>query len=219
VLSPKPVTRRAVVVAWGAAFFATRRFARASGCSRRARARRGAADRLVFPAAQARTLLARCARQARSTLWGDPSSRLTKRCFFSPMRLECSFLSSSARRPRPPLSRGSPSAASGTPSIVAISMGLPVSFSICVQALFVAGPTKVNDAPCLASAPGAADAVNVIVRAARRLVIEDVADIRNVEAARGDVRRNEILQVAWCGSDRASWCAMIDPDRRGLARR
>ena len=43
---------------------------------------------------------------------------------------------------------------------------------------------------------GAADAVDVVLRVLRHVVVDDVADVRDVEAARGDVRGHEHLEAA-----------------------
>ena len=71
----------------------------------------------------------------------------------------------------------------------------------------------------LAGAAGAADAVDVVVGVMRHVEIEDVADVRNVEAARGDVGGDQQLDLAACGTDRAPRCAPTGPCRRAARRR
>ena len=48
----------------------------------------------------------------------------------------------------------------------------------------------------LAGAAGAADAVDVILGVARGFVVEHVADVRNVEPARGDIGGDQQFQFA-----------------------
>ena len=71
----------------------------------------------------------------------------------------------------------------------------------------------------LAGAAGAADAVDVIVGVARRLVIEHMADVGNVEPARGDVGGDQELQIAGAEAVERLGAQAIDRDRRGSARR
>ena len=65
-----------------------------------------------------------------------------------------------------------------------------------------------------AGAAGAADAVDVIVGMVRHVEIEDVADGRDVEAARGDVGGDQQRQPRRCGTTRARRCAPTGPCRR-----
>ena len=54
----------------------------------------------------------------------------------------------------------------------------------------------VKASPVCSARPGAADAVDVILRMLRHVVVDDVADVRDVQAARGDVRGDEHLVFA-----------------------
>ena len=54
----------------------------------------------------------------------------------------------------------------------------------------------VKASPLCSARPGAPDAVDVILRMLRHVVIDDVAHLRDVESARGDVRGDERLELA-----------------------
>ena len=70
-----------------------------------------------------------------------------------------------------------------------------ISFSISAIDLLVgAGDDGQRDAG-LAGAARAADAVDVVLRVMRRVVVDDVADVGNVEPARGDVGADQQLHL------------------------
>ena len=63
-------------------------------------------------------------------------------------------------------------------------------------ALLSIGATIVIAVPLLPGPAGAADAMDVVIGVVRHVEIEDVAHLRNVEAARGNVRRDQQLDFA-----------------------
>ena len=72
--------------------------------------------------------------------------------------------------------------------------------------------------PTLAGAAGAADAVDVVLGDVRQLVVDDVGQVLDVEAARGDVGRDEDLHLAALKSSSASDAlalALVAVDRGG----
>ena len=74
-----------------------------------------------------------------------------------------------------------------------------------------------DDRNCGAASPGpagAADAMDVIVGVVRHIEIEDVAHLRNVQAARGHIRRDQQLNFTAAETDRVLPCAPTDPCRR-----
>ena len=104
---------------------------------------------------------------------------------------------------------GSPSQATGSPSI----------FSMSFSDLSSSSVTSDSRDAFLAGAAGAADAVHVVVRLPRQVEVEDVADVGDVEAARGDVARRQQLRSRRRGTCRASPCAPSGPCRRAGRRR
>src|SRR5579862_5731840 len=71
----------------------------------------------------------------------------------------------------------------------------------------------------LAGAAGPADAVHVVVGVVRNVVVEDMADIGDVQTARGDVRGHQQLQLALAESvERLHPLALFEVavDRRGV---
>ena len=67
-------------------------------------------------------------------------------------------------------------------------------------------------------AAGAADAMNVILGVDRHVEIEDVADVGNVEAARGHVGTDDAARPRRSGTRRAKPCAPAGPCRRAARR-
>ena len=81
------------------------------------------------------------------------------------------------------------------------------------------GVASVIEMPDAAGAAGAADAVDVVLGVGRHVEVEDVAHRRDIEAARRDVAGDQELQLAVCGSGRASRCGSSGPCRHGARRR
>ena len=75
-------------------------------------------------------------------------------------------------------------------------IGFFTSSSILARYFSSCGRQRVIDLPERPGAAGAADAVDVILGVDRHVEVEDVADVRDVEAARGDVRGDQQLQLA-----------------------
>ena len=75
-------------------------------------------------------------------------------------------------------------------------MFCPISFSIAASDLESMGADDGDGGAALAGAAGAADPVHVVVGVVRDVEIEDVADVRNIEPARGDVGGDQELDVA-----------------------
>ena len=85
---------------------------------------------------------------------------------------------------------------SGISGFAAHSIGLPVSFSIdWMYFVSRACHDRLREARA-AGAAGAADAVDVVFGMGRHVEIEDVADGRDIEAARRDVARDEQLELS-----------------------
>ena len=75
-------------------------------------------------------------------------------------------------------------------------MVVPISFSIACDEVAFGRRGQGEGVADLAGAAGAADAVNVVLGRERHVEIEDVAHVDDVEAARGDVGRDQDLDLA-----------------------
>jgi hypothetical protein len=67
----------------------------------------------------------------------------------------------------------------------------PSAFSICAKYFSSSGATKVIASPVAFGASGAADAVHVVFGDHRDVVVDDVSERCDVDAARGDVGRHQ----------------------------
>ena len=116
-------------------------------------------------------------------------------------------------RPRAPRHRQRSGA--GAP---AQAIDWPISFSIASRFRVALGDQRERSAGA-AGAAGAADAVDIVLGMDRHVEIEDMADVGNVEAARGDVGGDQELELAVAEACPASPCARAGPCRHAGRRR
>ena len=95
----------------------------------------------------------------------------------------------------------------------------PISRSMASTYLVSIGATMVKALPERPGPAGAADAVDIVFGVDRHVVVEDVADVGDVEAARRDVGGDQELQLAVAETGEQLPCARAGPCRHAARRR